>query len=268
MNKDIEIAMDDFYRLKQEYERDVETKRDRIKRDKTLSKEQKRQRLSQIVSKCVNCAKPGGTLFSTDKGTLRARCGAVEPCQLNIEIIVSRVENLTKLYTDLSFLVRDLKKDIIRTKLDLLFGYTNENKALGEFNKVRDELKIAQNYFDETEHTYFNIVHNKRNIAAINVVEEQLFTSKERLRELARQYDEDGTEQLIQDMVEVYTSDISPLVTRLRTLKYAYNGIECGSGEIAPCEDDIYHLVQNTYSAQELEVKDSEMSEAIIANVK
>ena len=37
MNKDIEIAVNEFYRLKQEYENDIDIKRKQIKRDKTLS---------------------------------------------------------------------------------------------------------------------------------------------------------------------------------------------------------------------------------------
>lgn len=269
MNRDIEIAMDDFYRLKQEYERDIEMRRRKIKRDKSLGPEQKRQRLAQLVTKCANCGKQGGTLFSTDKGVLKARCGASDPCPMNIEIKVPRVESLSGLYTELADFVRDLRKDVIRTKLDLLFGYTTEDQALGAFNNAREDLNTAQNYLDETQHAFENIVHNKRNGAAIKVVEDQLFASKERLHELAKQYDEEGTEQLITDMVELYVGDICPLVTRLRNLKYAYNAVECGTGEAGPCEDDVYHLVQDTYTAQELEVpEDPDDAPAIIANAK
>lgn len=269
MNKDIEDAVNDFYRLKQDYERENENKRKKIKRDKTLSRQNKQQRLAQLVTKCVNCAKQGGTIFSTDKGVMRARCGATEPCSLNIEIKMPRVENLHELYSELSAYVQGLRTDIIRTKFDLLFGYITQEQALGTFNNTRDVLNSSQKYLDETKNTFNNIVHNKRNSVAIKVVEDQLFASKEQLRELAKQYDEDGSEQVIRDMVELYKSDIIQLTTRVRNLKYAYNAVECGNGGPVPCEDNVYHLIQNTYSAHELEMPETPGEKPIIiANVK
>ena len=254
MNKDIEIAMDDFYRLKQEYEQGIKMKRRKIKRNVKLEPEQKQQKLAKLVPKCVNCGKPGGTYFSTENSILIARCGATKACSLNIEIKVPRIEKLTDVYSEFEGYVQDSRRDIIRSKLNLLFGYTTEEEALGIFNMAREDLNMAQTYLDEIEHTFENIVHNRRNRVAIKAVEEQLFNSKEQLRQLSKQYDEDGTEQLIRDMVELYINDICPLVTRLRKLKYAYNAVECSNGKSEPCEDDIYHLVQNTYIAQELEM--------------
>lgn len=269
MNKDIENAVNEFYRLKQEYENDIDIKRKQIKRDKTLSSQQKRQRIAQIVSKCVNCGKQGGSIFSNDNRVLRARCNSAEPCPLNIEIRLPRVESLYKLYNDVSEFVQEQRKDIIRIKLDLLFGYINEEDALGSFNNGRDVLNNAEKYLDETKNLYGNIIYNNRNSAALKVVEEQLFNSKEKLHNLAKQYDDDGSEQYIRDMVELYTGDIYPLTVRIRNLKYAYNFVSCGNGSPLPCEDNVFHLIQHTYTAQEVEmpeIKDDKPS--IIANVK
>ena len=145
MNDEIKDAIDNFYRLKQEYHNNVISEQKKIMKNKTLTKQQKKLRLRDIKGKCVNCGSSKGTIFSQTEGTLKARCGNVEkPCNLNIEIYRGIYNNLTEVSLFIENELQELKTKIITAKLDLLFGYQDEATAIGKFESYRQELKIIE----------------------------------------------------------------------------------------------------------------------------
>ena len=269
MDKNIINAINDYYSLKQEYETNFQRRRRTIQRNKTLTKDQKRKKLLELRNKCINCGKEGETLFSNKKGILKAICGNTsEKCSLNIEINVGKVEKVNKLYGELSDYRQSLRSSIIRDKLDLLFGYIDEEEAIGRFNESRKELIDSEKILFETEQLFNDVVHNDRNKKAIQTEEKYFIDAKQKMKNLSNQYQEEGSKQLIRDMVELYKEEIIPIVTRLRNLKYSNNTIECSDGDIPPCNDGIYRLIQDTYTLFELELPASDELPSVISYVK
>ena len=85
------------------------------------SMEEKRRKVQNLKKKCVSCRQHGGTIFSSDEQYLKAKCAADKPCILNIEIKKGIYKYLP---TEIEYhrkLLADLKKKIIRIKLDFLF---------------------------------------------------------------------------------------------------------------------------------------------------
>ena len=84
MNDEIKDAIDNFYRLKQEYHNNVISEQKKIMKNKTLTKQQKKLRLRDIKGKCVNCGSSKGTIFSqTDFSQFTALSSEIKSPQFN-----------------------------------------------------------------------------------------------------------------------------------------------------------------------------------------
>ena len=110
--------------------------------------EKKKQRM-----KCLNCGKPGGTIFSKD--LTHVSCGNTEePCELNIQIekptvidMPDEIENLTKE-------INANKRTITEYKLDLLFDLDDEEVILAEFQHHKDSLEKLLSVITEIKELY------------------------------------------------------------------------------------------------------------------
>jgi len=269
MDKSVISAIDDFYALKQDYENEIKIKKQKIRKNKTLNQTQKKQKISEIKPKCVNCGKLGGTQFIIDDVMLKAICGNTqEPCKLNIEIQRSYIEPLNKVYNFLNLEDNEYRENIIKNKLDMLYGYISENEALQNFETLRTDLYENTNYLDEVKKMFNNIIHNERNKKDIKQNNLDLTTSIKKLKDLSIQYDNDNNPQLIRDMIELYNSEIIPSVNRLRNLKYSYSAVECETGEFYPCDKGTSNLVQMPYTRMESEFYLNGSYPTLISNTK
>ena len=57
MDSDTKTAIDEYYKLKNEYETKIDKLRKKIRNDKSLSKEEKRRKMLEIVPKCEQILK-------------------------------------------------------------------------------------------------------------------------------------------------------------------------------------------------------------------
>lgn len=270
MDSDTKAAIQEYYKLKNEYETKIDKKRQKIRNDKTLSKQEKRRKMLEINPNCVNCGKAGGTKFTNVKTILRAVCGNTsDPCNLNIEINRGDFEKITTIYSFLKEEEEQHKEDIIRTKLDLLFNYKTEEETVALFNELRTGYSTVDETIMLLQEDFDNVVLGKRNKEEIIEATQNIYDYKKQLKELAKQYADSGEEQLITEMVEKYIGDIRPEVEKLRDLKYPSSMIECDDGEeyMGACDDDIRRLVQAPYNMEEIEVSITE-APTVIANSK
>ena len=140
MDENVEVAIKDYYNLKQQYEKKFTNAKNKIRAAKKLSTKDKRLKVKQIKKTCINCGEPGETIFKTDNNTLIAMCGCKTPCKLNININRGNYTNIRKTERGIQEDIRIIKQTIMRLKLDLLFNYSDENKILTEFKKQKTEL--------------------------------------------------------------------------------------------------------------------------------
>ena len=236
----------DYYRLKQKYEDKFQRQKMKILRDDALSNKEKRQRIRLIPRHCVHCKKEGGTLFSSDKGVLRAICGnKSESCDLNLEIQRGDYEDMREIKRLFLEDINLTKSSIIQTKLNLLFNYDDEATALKAFNSLRKNLNQYSKPYEIVQNSYLSIVNNLPKLPEIAAREGELFVLKEELKNLIAQYYDNPQLALVRDMTELYIEKIQPLVTCLRTLKYQVN-------EIEKKNTDVVKLVQEPYSLDSL----------------
>ena len=234
-------VINEFYKLKGKYDEILRRKKQKIINNPTLSRADKRKAWANEKIKCINCKKPVGTFFSVKNRRLLAHCGAldnpssgVEPCKLNIDMQLASVTTMQQTIDSFNNFKEADKESIIKTKLNLLFGFMSETEALSEFESKREE-------FEEDMHTYneylelFTDVHNSKEKREMlrNLTQEAEATIKEIKNLLKKQSSIDDSidtsdKQLpiIRDAVTIQVTQLDKLLFKIRELKYDYYAIE------------------------------------------
>ncbi len=269
MDENIALAIKDYYNLKTKYEKKIEVSKNKIKNSKNLSIKDKRLKFKQIVKTCVNCGNKGGTIFKTDNNTLIAMCGCPNPCKLNININRGKYTNIRNTEREIQNEIKDIKNTIMRVKLDLLFNYSDENKALNEFNKEKKDLSDFTQSLVIHRKEYISIVENDENKKILDDEIKKLYEITEELKKIKDNYEANKNTTYLKDMVEIYIRDIQPLASNIRTLSYKYNyhsprhHLQCNEG------DNTVKLIQSNYVFSDLYIPlNSNNKPAIIMNKK
>ena len=269
MNEAVVQAMEEYYKIKNDYDVQLSKAKRKIIRDRSKDKQQKKQELAAIKTKCINCGKAGKMIFSDTDNVLKAQCGVEgQPCALNIEINTGHFETLPQIGSFVKDEMNDLTDDIIRAKLDMLFGFTPETEAFAIFTEKKTEYDQLSTNLREIEEQFDSMIRNTRNKEAINAAKRDMFVFVEQIKDLLTKYKDEGNPTFVEEAVGIYNSDLSPAANKLRELMYTKNSIECGNGETGPmlCDDEIYHLVQSPYTYAEMQY--SLQTPAVISNAK
>jgi len=256
MDNTVYTALNEYYKLKSKYEKNIQKDRMSVIRNPGLTPAQKRQGLQQIVKRCIVCGNIGGTIFTSNNGILKAVCGAKDnPCELNIEIDRGISQDIREVSKEMDREVLNLRLDVIKTKLKYLFGYVNEEDTLVKTEALVKEYNKTEGLAQKIYKEVYDILNNVKNNEEITNNKYKLYTEINILRDMAKEYEETEKEQLINDMVEKYINIIEPLVTKTRNLKYEYTAIECENAlDAKPCNDGRYRLVEEPYTLKSLEM--------------
>ena len=259
MDEATKNALDEYYKLKDEYESAITKARRKIVRDRTLDKSAKLQAIASLKTKCANCGKLGGMVFTSDGNILKARCTASEgPCGLDIEINRGDYQPIEVLQQFASEESEEARSKIIRTKLNMLFGFITEAEAMSDFVAQKEDFDSLEASLRDMDETFMNIVQGKATLDQRKETKTNISVAVDRLRNLSKQYNETSDPALINEMVTHYVNEIQPEATKYRELRFSKNAIECSNGEMGGgkfiCEDGMYYLIQDPYTYQEAEV--------------
>lgn len=220
-------AIQEYYKLKEKYENKYSQDKLKIIKNLTLSNKEKQQKFQQLKKVCIKCKKEGGTIFTNKDNKLKAVCGHIEnPCTLNIDIDKGSYKTSFDLANILNETIDEQKLEIIKTKLDFLFGYISEETAVTNFNKLKSNLAKSTESYKNIEMKYLDIVDNKEHISLENTANIDLHKNILELKELYKNYKSTQNIAFIKTMVELYISDILKLAKEIRDLKYKVNYIE------------------------------------------
>jgi len=255
MAESVENAISEFYKLKSKYETDILKKKKVIINDVTLSSQEKKNEFKKLKPKCINCKRPGGTLFSvkffTGKDEYRefkSVCGVVaDPCNLNITVQVGKYDLLPVVLEGIEKEIDDNKKSIIDDKNRLLFGLMTTETALQKFEGVKDYIanltSLLETYLDE----YNSITDNleKKLELKESIVKSYFYIDE--IKESIKQFNQENNTQYVRDIVNIYINNLKPLLNKITDLKYKENTIHYNES------DNTYNLIQNQYTIESLE---------------
>ena len=70
-NTDFLDKLEEYYKLKNNYETQLQEKKNAILNNDSLNKREKQEKYSKLKIKCINCNKKEGTIFENNQGTLK-----------------------------------------------------------------------------------------------------------------------------------------------------------------------------------------------------
>ena len=246
-----------YYELKQKYQERIDNKKKKIRKDKLLTIKEKRAQYKKIVLKCVNCDKPGGTLFEEKNGILKAVCNSQTPCNLNINIKRVRYDNMRNLDIENDKVSENLKMRIIMTKLDYLFGINNsKDDIIEKFNELKNKLASVTEKQLVLNKNYGDILIGINRDPLLNDANNDLANEIDELKKLYKEYSTNDKPMpgYLTEMIEKSITKILPLAETIRKLKYGYYEIE--KEEIGKIDDTIiyeYTLIANPYRFEQME---------------
>ena len=242
--------MDRYYELKHRYEKALNARKLKIKKNEDLTLKEKRALIKKIVPKCVNCGKAGGTVFEEKNGMLKAVCASKTPCDLNINLKRKQYENVRDLEIKNDKTSENLKMRIIMTKLDYLFGVNkSKDDIVDKFNTLKNELAaitekqliLTKNYGDILSGVHRDPLLNDANMDLANAIEE--------LKNIHAEYILEPNTAYLTTMAEKYVTVIRPLIEQINKINYGYYELE----HDIESKEKIYTLVANPYRFDQME---------------
>jgi len=245
MDKQIE----EYYQLKEKYERNIDKQKRKIVKNDSYTLEQKRQRLPMLIFNCVRCGKEGGTIFSNKGRVLRVVCGNKSaPCGLNITI--NRKDrhfvNLEKEMGEILTNIVELKNEVIKIKLELLFEYIDEDMMLKRFTKIKANLTKNIKLYDGLSGSKIALSADGELVRHLEKEVSMIINEMKSLGENLKE--EPERERTIKDMIELYIDKLEPKLNEISSHKYLDNFVRFNENE------NEYILIQNKENLKSLEV--------------
>ena len=233
--------LDYYYDLKNKYESTYEKKKKTIIQS-NMPISQKKEEIRKIKRKCVLCKGVGGMLFTKEKGILTATCNAVKPCSLDFRLELAKFNLFDDQITMYMKKIENIKQDIIKLKLDLLFGLQSEEYVMNRFSNKKQKLLKFQKNRDKIQNDF----NNKNNLFEIDVngeknnydretsiklykgiIENLLNSYKKNINE----YNKTKNKGFLKDAFDIYNNELIVYYDKLREIKYQINFFESSEVE-------------------------------------
>ena len=238
----------EFYILKKKYDKYKESiKKKIIDSDNPI--QIKKQILAKTKYKCINCKNEGGTVFEITENNLKAYCGNINsPCNININIEKKKFSNLKEDLINIENIISQKKKDIIFSKLNYLFKYIEEDKAVENFELLKKELSELQLRYNSLLEKYVFIFNNKENNTTLEelLLQQNMFINE--FKDTLEVYYSTKENKYLKNAITSYINNIIGVDEKILNLQYKYNAIE------KDIDSDYKYLIQNHNLQTDLEI--------------
>ena len=242
--------LNEYYRLKNTYDSLYNDKKNSILKKQSLNIKQKKNAILKIKRNCISCKRPVGTIFQAKDNFLYALCGdKSSPCSLNIKINRGLFVNIHELLDVFQEGVDEKKNKIIESKSDLLFNFKTENQIITLFNSIKNELNNDLEAVLKYKTSLINITENISNKQLIDSKTTIIYEKIDLIKDTMKQFNETGEIQYIKDILQIYSSELIPMIDSLNKIKYKYYTIEPKSNSN---NEIFYHLLKKKYTLQNL----------------
>lgn len=262
----VENAFNEYYKLKNKYDSEIMKNKKKILNNPSLSAKEKRSEFLKLKPKCVNCKRPGGTIFTTkyysetalkkdddneminDYRQLSAKCGIItDPCNLNINIHLGTYELLPDILENIEKEIKENKNEIIDSKNKLLFGFITTETALQNYESIKDYVSHFTSLLEQYLKIYLDITDNIQNKELLEEDIERTYEIIAEIKQCIINYNELAATQYVRDAIHIYITNLMPLFNKISSLKYKQNFVYY--------DDDLntFNLIQKKYTIESLE---------------
>lgn len=229
-NESVEL----YFEKKGQYLENKTNAIDNIMKQK-IDRSVKKQKIDNLKFTCSNCDRSVNMIFEQTKDKYIVKCGDTDnPCNVNKTFSKKHeipFNDLAEIYKDN---MEDIKKDIILTKLDLLFDYESEKLSSENFKSLIAELKGVQEKNDEMFKNFAkkNLMVEKKNSDGVKLLMTREKAIKEYNEELKKNINlfkntlkqfynpKVVNDKSLKSIMEFYTTDILPILKNLRLCLY------------------------------------------------
>lgn len=236
-----------YYILKNKYNKTKE-----IFKNKLLNSDDSLELKKKLYAKkkftCVNCKQEGGTVFLENNDGMKASCGNIQkPCDLNIVVAKTYTKNIENMLIEYTNKINSLKKEITTTKIQFLFSYLDEDKAVEVFDSKKEELKTSQENYNNLLMLYNSLTNDEdnNNLIKSKLLEQHNYIQE--YKEFMKIYKDTNEKRYLIDALNVYNSKIKEVNKTLMELKYKVNYVELS-------KDELNYLIQKKYKLNDLEI--------------
>ena len=213
-------TIEEYYKLKGDYDRSYKRKL-RVIKNKDIPLKEKRELVRKIKLPCIHCKKRVGTIFTNKDGVLKAFCGGTPQCNLNIEIKKADTRYLPAVIGDVQKILQKIKREIIETKLDFLFGLETEKDTIALFESLKERFSKASGLLVNLENIIQELHATKERKEEVEKATLQLYLENERFASAIAQYKETQNTSFLRDAIEIYITKILSLQKNIQYSKYA-----------------------------------------------
>lgn len=242
-------ALSSYYTIKNQYTKKLITKKNKIINDSALGQKEKRQNIKKIKKQCVNCKRQVDMIFVEKGNQLVAKCGDVgKPCKLHIELDKGYVVNISKEIETLKKKVENNMLEIIKTKLDLLFNFINEEKAIQEFELKKENYEKSKKIFHKYKQLFQDVTDNDRKKEILREKLSEIYNHEKEINLLLQKYRDEEKNQFVVEIIQIYKNSFLPKIKEMREIKYVYENM------LFDKKEDNYTSEQMTFTDKELEI--------------
>jgi len=254
---DVKESLNEYFKLKQKYESEIAANKKKIINNPTLSDREKRSEFMKLKPKCINCKRPGGSIFKVlfnpedanfeSYREYNAKCGIISnPCNFKIKIRCGKTESITDILKNMEDEIKEAKNGIIDDKNKLLFGYLNTEEALEKFDQSKEWISLYTSLYEDYLIKYNNIVDNEDKKRELEEAITNSYIQINLIKDCVKQSDETGNKTFISDAINIYDTTLVPLLTTIRNLKYNESFVWHNE------DTNSCNLIQNKYSISNL----------------
>jgi hypothetical protein len=250
-------ALSIYFMLKKNYEESVfSAKREAFLSAKTKSEGKKKAAL--IKPKCINCRKPGGTIFERKDDKYTAVCGVQEShnkCNLNINLYRGHFSDEESILYIFKKSVDEVKEKIVRQKLDTLFDYISDKVAAERFKKEVENYNFESSIYNEILQSYNEKYYSKTKQDAITEKTEAINQLIDQYNSIMDDYKNNPeNNELIRDAIRLQIRSITPEMENLRRLKHELNEVVVNVDTVGNVFDIKSSLVQRKVTLANMDV--------------
>ena len=209
-SKEYQKKIKDYFRTKEIYENALHYRR-------------VNKKLRNELPPCIGCNRLVGMVFSGKDQKYRAYCGSKDsPCEWKIMIHRGNNVPLLPFLQEIKDHLEETKSNIIRQKMDTLFGYISDEKSAELFKKYiqffETNGELVEKYTSLYKDIYFN--EEKRDL-----IQRKQARIQEKLMEVREHLSSENPEDR-QEAVRIQFEEIQPIAKYIQSQTYADMSVE------------------------------------------
>jgi len=201
LKKDFYNDLKKYFKLKSKYEKkEKELKKNAYLRADT--KKMAKNAVKKVKPPCIKCKRLVGTIFQKKNNTYTAICGDdTQPCNLNIKLYCGDYLHFNQGITMFQNSIEDIKTNIIKQKMDNIFGYTDDETAKIKYDTLLQDYNEEKAFLQEIYEKKDEVFENLDKKEQINSKKRELFNYIEDNKAILDDFKQTKNKQLIKDLV-------------------------------------------------------------------